>query len=267
MPFARNVALRPRRSPASPIVAICRAAPRPRLPKQTLAVECVLLLLLASQVGVSQTGTASIRGTVTDAKTQKPVPGALVTAVRGGLPAFSRNTKTGADGAFQLAGLPAGNFSLCVQAMGDSYLDPCQWNGSPTAITVVLGQTVSGVSVKVTAASILRVQVQDPKQVLNQKTKDGRTPDLTVGIWGPKGLFYPAHGGSKQATNFGFPISYQIAIPRDTALKFHIASHDLKLGDANGATLPGNTSQVAFQHITGDPNPKSFSFTVLGLLP
>jgi hypothetical protein len=61
--------------------------------------------------------------------------------------------------------------------------------------------------------------------------------------------------------------SYQLGVPRDTALNFYIASRDLKLGDANGAALPTNASQQAFQHATGDANPKSFTFTVLGKLP
>jgi hypothetical protein len=58
-----------------------------------------------------------------------------------------------------------------------------------------------------------------------------------------------------------------LAVPLDTALSFHIASRDLKLGDANGVALPANASQQAFQHATGDSNPKGFAFTVLGLLP
>ena len=62
-------------------------------------------------------------------------------------------------------------------------------------------------------------------------------------------------------------IAYQIAVPRDTALKVYIASRDLKLGDAAGATRSGNGSQQAFQHATGDPHPTSFTFSVLGLLP
>ena len=61
--------------------------------------------------------------------------------------------------------------------------------------------------------------------------------------------------------------TYRLAVPRDTTLNFCIASHDLKLGDATGVALPANASQQAFQHATGDPNPKSFSFSVLGLLP
>jgi len=56
-------------------------------------------------------------------------------------------------------------------------------------------------------------------------------------------------------------------VPRDTALNLRVASHDLKLGDDAGVALPANGSQQAFQHATGDPNPKSFAFTVLGVLP
>jgi hypothetical protein len=50
-------------------------------------------------------------------------------------------------------------------------------------------------------------------------------------------------------------------------MNFYIASRDVKLGDANGVALPANASQQAFQHASGDANPKSFTFTVLGLLP
>jgi hypothetical protein len=124
---------------------------------------------------------------------------------------------------------------------------------------------------KLTAASVLNIQMQDPQKVLSQKTKDGRNPDLTLGVWGPKGLYYPAHGTGGPAAAASLQVaviySYRLAVPLDTALDFYIASHDLLLGDASGAPLPANASQQAFQHATGDPNPKSFAFTVLGLLP
>src|SRR5205085_6395377 len=161
-------------------------------------------------------------------------------------------------------GLTAGKFSLCVQAPGDGYLDPCQWSGSPTAVTLVAGQGASGISLRITAASVLNIQVQDAQKILSQKTKDGRRPELTLGGWGPNGLYYPAHASGSAghlgaAGNQQSGIAYQIAVPRDTALKFHIASRDLMLGDAAGATLPGNTSQQAFQHANGDSNPKRFA--------
>ncbi len=234
--------------------------------------KSVLILLLALPAAFGQSGTASIAGTVLDTKTQKPIPGALVIANFQGMPPLAKNTKSGGAGEFQIQGLPAGKYALCVQAAGDQYIDPCMWNSVPTSVTLTAGQAATSISLKLTAASILSIQVQDPQKALNQKTKDGRRPDLTLGVWGPKGLYYPAHGSGSPtpaAALQGAPATYgyQLAVPRDTALKFYIASHDLKLGDATGVALPGNASSQAFTHATGDPNPKSFAFTVLGLLP
>jgi hypothetical protein len=139
-------------------------------------------------------------------------------------------------------------------------------------VTLVSGQVATAISLRLTGASVLSIQVQDTQKVMSQKTKDGRRPELTVGVWGPRCLYYPAHasGGPTAAASPQAAVnsySYQIAVPRDTALQFYIASKDLKLGDAVGATLAGNASQQPFQHATGDANPKSFAFTVLGLLP
>ncbi len=126
---------------------------------------------------------------------------------------------------------------------------------------------------KLTAASILNVQIQDAQKVLTQLTKDGRRPDLAIGVWGPKGLYYPVHAsgsGPAASANLKSAIpsySYRLSVPLDTTLSFHIASHDLILGDATGLPLPANASQQAFLHATGDLNPKSFSFSILGLLP
>ena len=61
--------------------------------------------------------------------------------------------------------------------------------------------------------------------------------------------------------------SYQIGVPRDTTLRLHVASRDLRLGDAAGAMLSGNASRESFRYASGDASPKSFTFTVLGLLP
>jgi hypothetical protein len=225
--------------------------------------KCAVILLVAVCSAIGQTGTATIQGTLLDVKTQKPVPAALVIASRAGAPPFTRHTKSGGDGAFLIPGLTAGTYSICVQASGDRYLDPCLWNGAPTAVTLTSGQTASGLSLQLAAASVLNVQVQDPQNALSQLTKDGRHPDLTLGVWGAKGLYYPVHASGGASNSY----SYRLAVPLDTALNFYIASHDLQLGDATGAALAGNASQQAFQHATGDASPRSFAFTVLGLLP
>jgi hypothetical protein len=230
------------------------------------------IFLFLTPAAIAQPATASIQGTVLDARTQKPIPAAWVTASRDGAPPFTRNTKSGGDGGFQIQGLTAGSYSLCVQAPGDQYLDPCLWSGTPAAVTLAAGQTASGVSLRLTAASVLNVQVQDAQKFLGQVMKDGRHPGLTLGVWGPRGLYLPAHLAGRPTASGILPggtatYTYRLAVPRDTPLNFYIASHDLKLGDAAGAPLPSNASQLPFQHATGDPNPKSFAFTVLGLLP
>ena len=237
--------------------------------------QFILLFLSAMPLAVSQSATGSIGGNVLDAKSQVTIPTALVTATRLDLPPVRKSTKSGGDGSFRIEGLPAGNYSLCVQAPGNMYLDPCEWESTSAGITLVSGQAANGVSLKLIAASILNIQVQDTQHLLSQKTKEGRTPDLSVGVWGPKGLYHPAHsvaGGGPSASlqsadGDGASRSYHIAVPRDIALKLHIASRDLRLGDRNGASLAGNRSQQSFQHGTGETNPASFVFTVVGLLP
>lgn len=236
--------------------------------KYTLA----LLLMVCAVLGqTAKTGAGSISGTVIDAKTQKPVPAALVTASRAGAPPFTRNTKAGADGAYQIEGLTPGNYLVCVQAFGDQYLNPCEWNGSPAGVTLGSGQAATGIKIALTLASVLHVQVKDAQKALSQLTKDGRRPDMSIGVWGPGGMYHPARAVSAPTTA-GPQVSvptyrYQLAVPRDTALNLQIASRDLKLGDANGVALSENASRQAFQHATGNANPKSFTFTVLGKQP
>ncbi len=237
--------------------------------KYILVLSFVFHAALA-QIGATRAG--SIAGTVLDAKTLKPVPAALVIASRAGNPPFATHTKSGGDGAFQIQGLATGNYSLCVQAASDQYLDPCQWNGAPTGVTLASGQAATGVRISLVPASVLNIQVQDAQRTLSQLTKDGRHPNLTLGVWGPRGLYYPARltGGTTATVSILGGIatySYRVAVPRDTALSVYISSRDLKLGDASSVALPTNASQQAFRHATGDVNPKGFTFSVLGLLP
>ena len=178
----------------------------------------ILVLLLAVHAALAQTGTtgaASIAGTVLDAKTLKPVPAALVIASRAGAPPFTRNTKSGGDGAYQIPGLTPGNYLVCVQASGDQYLNPCEWNGTPAGVTLASGQAATGIKIALTPASVLIVQVTDAQKALSQLTKDGRHPDLSVGVWGPRGMYYPARAVSS-------PRALQVprpALPR-TAIDF-----------------------------------------------
>lgn len=223
--------------------------------------KAVLVLLLLSSTLSAQSVT--VQGTVTDSK-GKALKGAFVTAVRSGLPPASQVASTANDGSFKIQGLPAGTYSLCVQIPGDGYLDPCQWGGTAVKLTLTAGQASSGNTLKIADASIVKIRIDDPGKALAQKTKDGRNPHLLIGVWPSNGLFQPAHLASTDAAG----AQYQLSIPLDAALKLQVASRDLKLADSNGIAVAAvNGDQQPFQHNTGEPNPKSFKYTITGLVP
>jgi hypothetical protein len=70
--------------------------------------KCIFLLPLIIPIALTQIRPAGLSGTVMDADTQKPIAAAIVRAVRSGLPPVSRNTRSGADGAYQIENLPPG---------------------------------------------------------------------------------------------------------------------------------------------------------------
>jgi len=155
-----------------------------------------LILIITSNLALmAQTGTGGIQGTVTDASNNKPIAGAFVIAIRSGLPPLSQTAQTGAGGSYQLLGLPAGGYSLCVQVLGDGYLDPCQFGGPGPQITLAAGQQSAGNVTKLKPASLLKIRVNDSGGLLTQKTKDSHDPDLLIGVFGlgPQRTFFPAH--------------------------------------------------------------------------
>jgi hypothetical protein len=222
-----------------------------------------LAIVFQSAILLAQTNTASIQGSVADATNKKPISGALVSAIRSGLPPASQTVTTAADGSFAVGSLSAGTYSLCVQVPNDSYLNPCDWNGLATKVTLIAGQKSAGNQLSILSGSTLQVRVDDPGQLLGKKTKDGRNPHLLAGVWGVNGLFYPLHTASKDSSG----VNLQLTIPRGTTLKLQVASLDLKMADANGAALSAAGDQQTFQHGNGEGNSKSFKYTITGVKP
>src|SRR5438067_1393326 len=158
---------------------------------------------------LAQGGSGSIQGTVTDAQTQKPIAGALVTVMRNGLPPLSQSLPAGPDGSYQAKGLPAGTYTLCAQVPGDVYLSSCQWTGTGAGVTLTAGQVSTGNVLALKTGSVVKVHLQDPGQFLNQQTKAGHDPRVTMGVWGPQGIFYPARLAAKNQNGADF----QLTIP------------------------------------------------------
>ena len=227
------------------------------------ALRIVVLLsscpLLAPGAGLP---TAAVQGVVL-AENGQPIAGAYVTALREALPPASQTVKSLPNGQYLLQNLPPGPYALCVQPPAEGLLDPCQWTNSRPTVSLAAGQRLTGADLKLRSASVLSVRLQDAGGQMNQKTSAGRSPGLILGVSGPGNLFYPMRATAKDSSG----ADYRLTVPRDVTLTFSIQSPNLRLADATGAPLASNAVQETFRHNTGDPNPKSFSFTIAGVLP
>src|SRR5690242_7736922 len=100
--------------------------------------------------------TASIQGVVID--DTGPVAGAYAVATAQS-PTDHRtyNSVTSVAGAFTLANLPAGRYSLCIQSPGGSHLGNCHWS-NPVQVTLTAGQTATQ-NVSISQGALLQIRL------------------------------------------------------------------------------------------------------------
>jgi hypothetical protein len=216
----------------------------------------LLIGAVTSFVAFGQGGSASIQGMVADALTNKPLADVLVLARSVPGDSTIQTAKSGSNGNYSLDNLPAGTYSLCMKGPDDGYLDPCEWGQKPTTVTLQDGKKSSGNRLLFTTGSVVKIRIQDTSQLLFQKTKTGFLPDLSVGIFGSKGLFYPARVVNRDIRG----LDLQITIPFDTPVSLSVTSRALKLTDESGKTLPATAASPAFQHAHGGANNQSFTY-------
>jgi hypothetical protein len=200
---------------------------------------------------------------VTDASNNKPIVGAVVTAVGAAPYVFSQSAQTSTDGNYQIKNAPAGTFSVCAHVLDDRYLNSCNWGSTPLTLTLTNGQQSTGNQLTLKVGSILTVRIQDPGQLLSEKTKNGNDPDLVLGVFDQHGLFYPAHQADKDAAG----TDYQLTIPLSTLVTFSIASQSLKLADSNGVQLPNSSNQQGVPRATADSTSTNLVYTITGPRP
>jgi hypothetical protein len=235
-----------------------------------MRIAVIFLVLGGAGLLAQSPSSGSIQGVVADSQ-NKPIAGAVVivsrtfTSHKAATAPYSQSVKTASDGSFVTAGLPPGSYSYCAQVPGDGYVNGCQWGGAMPGITIASGQKHRA-AILLDKGSILKVRILDPGHVALEQSHDRKNPPVLIGVRDGRGHFVPVHSTGRDGAGF----NYQLTIPFDTPLNLHISAGKLTMSDNAGVSLPASAqassaSQTAFQHTSGDPNPKSFQFTITGV--
>jgi hypothetical protein len=197
-----------------------------------------------------------------DATNSKPVAGALVLAIRNGLPPLSKSATTSAAGAFDFTGLTAGTYRICVQTTS-GFLDPCYWQVQGPTVTITSGQSSTGNTIKLTAGSVLAVRLNDPLGVLSGTTTTA-PPPVALTVTNTLGFPVPLTMTSKDATGS----NHQVTIPFDAAISLQVSSSTLNLKQADGTAVAGAGATVGVTHSsTSSVAAPQVVFQVSGLKP
>lgn len=203
--------------------------------------QTIVLLCMFAAVAFGQNG--RITGTVVD-DSGVPIVGASVTAslwssvkpvpfVPGRPPAFMpirASAPTGAKGEFEVSGLVAGKYYVCVEKREDAILNPCLWADPPVGADVGEDATVSGVSVVAARGVILHVRVQDAKGLLRVNPA---FDDVRVGTFHRKSPFIPGIVSGRDPA--GKVMS--VIVPRGQDATITVASEAFVLADEKGEAL------------------------------
>ncbi len=244
----------------------------------------IQLCFLALSVGewiVSGQSTASISGKLVPELITTLTPNVFVTATKSGLPPFSQTVRAATNASFQISGLPAGTYTLCLSAAG--FLNPCEWSLPTLIVTVGVGQSSAGNNLSIKPGIPAKLRIQDTSNLLGKTTKAGTNPSILAGVWTgvaanallptvslagiirPPTLptqFHVVHQTGADSTGANF----EVAVPRDMQLIFHVTSGDVLLANSQGLQLAGNVAQQQFQYTAANSSPQTFSYSVIGLV-
>ena len=153
-------------------------------------------------------------------------------------PFVGSGVKTGTDGSFTVAGLPAATYSLCAYGPKADHLGTCEWGDGARTITLADGQPAQ-LRFVVAEGTLLTFQVEDPKhRVVDLESlprTDGRIPlsggNFAVGVWA--GTRYLRAGRLSTA---GVTRRYQVAIPKAATVRLFLDT-TLNVADNTGAAL------------------------------
>jgi hypothetical protein len=192
---------------------------------------------------------------------------AFITANRESLPLTSGRAFSAADGTFQIGGLPAGRYTVCVQVPGSDFLDSCEWYLLPLQVDVKAGGAVAGLKFKLQRGAILHVRLNDPGSLLAPAASTAivkTVPHVLLGVQTIRGLLRPVTLVSKDTTG----TTHAVTVPFDTAVNFTVLSPNVSLADEKGAAIGQGGLQGASNvpiKIPSGTTPTPLTFNVTGL--
>jgi hypothetical protein len=181
-----------------------------------------VLLLLATHFAFAQ---STIQGVVNDDTGKSPSGIYVVATAQSPTDHRTYSTLTGPKGEYSFSNLPAGSYTLCVQAPGGSHLGNCTWN-TPTTVALASSQTLVR-NLSVTQGGTLQIRLDDPNHLATP------ADDLLIGVFLPTGLFHPMRLASTDATGR----TYDVAVPLNSPVRLTIISTHLQINDDKGKDL------------------------------
>ena len=145
---------------------------------------------------------------------------------------FNAEVTTDANGKFNVTGVPAGRYAVCVSVPNSNLLPPCAWE-RPSLVALATGQTLSLAPIRLKKGVDLYVRVNDLSGT--EAAKEGRVAgaSLLLGVRVTNGPF--VHIPRTASDTKGF--DHHLFVPPATDLSVIAFSQAFTLLDSSGAAV------------------------------
>ena len=177
-------------------------------------------------------------------------------------PAPPQRVFTSANGAFQFSSLAAGTYTLCTSPLPnqgrnrqEALVDGCEWRQLQT-VTLAAGQTVSTVTLTVSAGSLFQVHVNDPAgslaatgQAPSANSPAPPDPQLVVMLKGQDRLLHHVPATARAVGNR----DHSLVVPTGVAVSLIVRSQRFNVVDDAGHALTGELPVAAATSAVASP--------------